>query len=83
MKYRILSACALIALGGCQWLAPIASPVQPIDASLAGPLILEMADQHDESVGRDVALLEVERTQALRISEQVRSIVRAAMGAEQ
>jgi len=80
---RLPMMCALLALGGCQWLAPIASPTQPIDAALAGPLILEMADQHDDSVGRDVALLEVERTQALRISEQVRAIVRAAMGADQ
>lgn len=73
---------ALALLTGCQWLAPIAQPVQPLDSRTAGPLILEMAAQHDESVGRDPVLVDAEKTQALRMSEQVRAMVQAAMGAE-
>lgn len=61
---------------GCAAIAPARS----IDASTTGPLILDVCQQHDDSVARDPLLVPAEKAQALRSTALLRAIVAAAMG---
>lgn len=79
MKHAI-ALLLLAPLTGCAWLARAVTPSHAIDATTAGPLILDVLEQHDESVGRDTVLVPAERDQALRSSALVREIVLEAQG---
>jgi hypothetical protein len=78
MTRTLLSLLLITPLTSCAWLARTVTPTHAIDARTAGPLILDVCDQHDESVARDAALVPAEREQALRSSAIVREVVRAA-----
>lgn len=67
-------------LAGCAWLARAVAPSHAIDATTAGPLILDVLEQHDESVGRDAVLVPAEKEQALRSAALVRATVLEAQG---
>lgn len=66
----------LLLLSSCSLL----TPSHTIDAAAAGPLILSVCDQHDESVTRDSSLVEAEKAQALRSTALVRAIIEEAQG---
>lgn len=79
---RTITALLIVApLPSCAWLAGAVTPSHAIDARTAGPLILDVCDQHDESVRRDPELVQAEKDQALRSTAIVRDIVEAAQGA--
>lgn len=67
-----------VGMSGCSLMRWVASPERPIDASAIAPLVEEVTAQHDESVARDVTLLQAEREQALRGSALLRAIVQEA-----
>lgn len=75
----IATLLALLSLTGCSLLTKVVTPDHTIDAAQAGPLILDVCDQHDESVQRDSTLVPAEREQALRSTTMLREIVEAAM----
>ena len=81
MKHTLVLV-ALMATS-CAQLARWTAPTQPIDAATAGPLILAVCAQHDESVARDGVLVEAEKAQALRMTAQLREIVELAGGGGQ
>lgn len=78
MKRTILALALLAPLSGCRLLGWVATPTHSIDAAAAGPIILDVCDQHDESVARDPELVPAEKEQALRSSATLREIVRAS-----
>lgn len=61
---------------GCRFLAP----QQPLDVQIVGPLMIEVIEQHDESVLRDPVLVPVEKEQAIRGAAIVREAIEEAMG---
>lgn len=78
----LLTLLLLSPLSSCAWLASAVTPSHSIDARTAGPLMLDVLEQHDESVVRDPELVEAEKAQALRGSQIVREIITSAGGAK-
>lgn len=81
MKRALAPILILVSLSGCKWLGAVVTPTHAIDARTAGPLMLDVIEQHDESVQRDPVLVAAEKEQAIRSSALVRDIVEAAQGA--
>lgn len=79
-KLQILLVAALFS--GCSFFAPVVQPAHPLDAGAIGPLLLDVCDQHDESVERDPGLTVPEKEQALLSTVIVRRAVGAALGRE-
>ena len=79
MKRTLILLVATLPLSGCAWLTRAVTPTHALDAAMVGPLILDVCDQHDESVGRDTVLVDAEKRQALRSTEQLRELVGIAL----
>lgn len=79
---RVAVAWSFLCISGCSLFAPVVTPVHPLDAEAIGPLLLDVCDQHDESVERDPGLTVPEKEQALLSTVIVRRAVGAALGRE-